>query len=69
MRPGLVIFAIAHLLQNLLSEGMRNLSRVCRQPPGPDLAPRQQLVGADVLALVLGERVEEHGASAGPVGD
>jgi hypothetical protein len=53
MRRGLVAFAIAHLLQNLLGEGMRNLSCVCRQPSGPDLAPPQQLVGADVLALTL----------------
>jgi len=31
--------------------------RIHREPCGPDLAQRQQLVGVDVVALVFGERV------------
>ena len=34
------------------SASARNLLCIRRQPPGPDLAPRQQLVGADVFALL-----------------
>jgi hypothetical protein len=51
------------------SASARNPLCIRRQPPGPDLAPRQQLVGADVFALVFRERIEKHGSGAGPIGN
>jgi hypothetical protein len=67
-RPGCAFFN-GHLLQNPLLKGLGDAPHIRRKPCSPDLAQRQQLVGVDVLALVFGERVEEHGTRARPVGD
>src|SRR5258708_23699014 len=53
MRLGFVVFAIGHLLQFLLFDGKRDIPLALCQPQRADLAPRQQLVGVDVLALVF----------------
>jgi hypothetical protein len=60
---------MGYLLQNPFVEGAVDLLRVRRQPAGSDLPQGQQIVRLDVRALVFGERVKEHGAGAGPVGD
>src|SRR5581483_1890866 len=69
MRLGFVVFAISDLLQLPLVYSKRDVPLIFRQPQRPDLAPCQQLVGADVVALVLRERVKKHGAGTSPVGN
>jgi hypothetical protein len=49
------LVVIDHLLQNPSLDGLGDLPRIHRKPCGPDLAQRQQLVGVDVVALVLGD--------------
>src|SRR6266851_4339105 len=68
-RLACVVFAIGYLLQISILKGLRKLPRIRPQPCRADLPKRQQLVAVDVLALVLGERVEEHSPRSRPVGD
>src|ERR1039458_1876232 len=68
-RLGCFVVAIGYLLQYVLGEGSVDLARRGCEPPGPDFPKRQQLVGIDVVALVLGKPVEEHRALPGAIRD
>jgi hypothetical protein len=64
-RLGCVLFfVIGHLLQNPCFKGLRDTMRIRCKPRCPDLLQGQQFVGVDVLSLVFGERLEEHGEQA-----